>query len=281
MRFWLGACTLFMLAALFGCQGAQTLGGTPAPKTYRKIVSLSPGTTELILSFGQMDVVKGRTESCDFPESAKQIPIVASVKPNYEKLAAIKPDLVLYDATLTSEDDLEKVKQIGGVDVFGMEVHSLNEFIDWLYRFGTKTGTETMISEYVDKLQVARERAIATASKPAAKVAVLLGDPTSGYMIAGKNSFVADIVRASGAEAVGPEDKIFVPMNVEALLALDPDVIFTGGDAAKILQDPRLKTIKAVKNRKVARVNPDVLLRAGSRVDQLIRALFVFVQSGQ
>ncbi|RYG87739.1 cobalamin-binding protein, partial [bacterium] len=72
-----------------GCQQAQAIGGKARPTIYRRIVSLSPSTSEVLVSNGIP--LSGRTAACDYPANVKSVPVVAGVKPDYEALAKVKP----------------------------------------------------------------------------------------------------------------------------------------------------------------------------------------------
>ena len=62
----------------------------------RRIVSLIPTTTEILVSAGLAERVVGRTEWCDWPAAAAAIPSVGGgFPPNVEAVAARRPDLVV------------------------------------------------------------------------------------------------------------------------------------------------------------------------------------------
>lgn len=276
MRFWSATVLLLLCLAVVGCRDEVVVGGKPAPKVYKRVVSLSPNTSEILGWLPTIESFKGRTQSCNYPQSISSVPVVGSVKPNYEKLAEIQPDLILYDGSLYTDDDIAKLKQLPGVELFPMKVNTVDAYIDWLYRFGAKIGQETTVSEFVDKVVAARERAAGSPPNPRPRVLVLMGEPQLGYMAAGTKSFVADVVKCAGGDPLGPDSEKYEPANIESLLSMNPDAIVTGGDALAILKDPRLASVKAVRSKAVARIDPDVLYRTGQRVDRLIEALYVF-----
>lgn len=264
----LGALFFLLLAFVVGCDGSQHIGGTPESKRIATVISLSPSTSELMGQYGEGLALIGRTASCNYPAYLSTAPIVGDVKPDYEKIKEIGPDVILYDASLYNENDVAKIKELG-IRVIPMDVHTIDEFIDFLHKAGSQLGKETRFSEYVDKIYAARGSAQTIAGDHRKKVAVLMGG-SGEYMIAGLKSFQADLVRASGGDPVGPDVPNFVQANVESLIRLSPDVILSDGHAEQILKDPRLASLSAVKKRNVADINADVLLRAGSRVDTFI-----------
>lgn len=278
MRFWTGRCltTLALIVALLlaGCQRPSVVGGRPPDKFYRVIVSLSPDTTELIGNFGFLSVLKGRTQACNYPRNVATVPVVCDVKPHYEKISAMHPDLIVYDEDLFSDAERLKLKELG-FELMPMRAHSLAEFEDFLYRLGAITMSATKYSEYVDRIEAARQLALANQPEPKPKVAILMGGPGGEYWVDGKQSFRAQIVSIAGGVPVGPEGTRFQPANIEALVAMNPDVILVAGkdQARPVLNDPRLKSIAAVRRMSVVGIDPDVLLRTGARVDLLIKTV--------
>ena len=61
----------------------------------RRIVSIIPSTTELLYDVGAGEQVAGVTTYCDWPPEAKQKPKIGDIVVDYEKLAALKPDVVV------------------------------------------------------------------------------------------------------------------------------------------------------------------------------------------
>lgn len=271
MRF--GHILLVFLISLvvIGCKETQTVGGKPMPKPVASIVSLSPSTTEITM-IGAFDRLRGRTRSCNFPSGLDSIEIVGDVKPLYEKIVAVKPEVIVLEGSLYSPADIEKLKStVPGATLIEFKASTVDSFIDQLYRFGSATNTELDISRYVDKIRAARSRFSSNPSP--AKVAVVMGGGSEPLMVNGTKSFLADVVRAAGMEPVGPDTDKFSPTSPEALLALGAKAIFVPEDPNVVLNDPKLAALEAVRNKKVFGVEADVLLRAGSRVDTLIDAL--------
>jgi iron complex transport system substrate-binding protein len=287
----LPAALLAVIMFLVGCANPQHSGGYLHPNPPKSVVSLSPSASELLGVNLPLGVLKGRTASCNFPGNVLEIDVVGDVKPNYEKIAALKPDLVVVDRSLYSDQEVEKLKDLK-LDVLVMDVQTVDQFQGFLELLGSRIDQPMKLSEYNDKIYSIRKVARSSPPNPKPKVAILLTG--NGYMIAGRNSFYADCVRSAGGEPVGPESKRFEKANIEALIAWNPDIIVVGASPEKmvtdttgmyddapteadaVLQDARLKPIAAIRNGRVAAINQDILLRAGGRVDRLINNLYQF-----
>lgn len=269
---------LGLLLGVVGCGADESVRfrAVRPDKIYRSFVSLSPGATEILAQNVDVMLLKGRTASCNYPDSIKGVPVVASVKPNYEKIASIKPDLLVYDAVLYSEADIARLKGVG--ETFAFKANTLDGFLEELAQLGSLTGKETGLSGYIDKIVDERSAAQGDPITPKPRVVFLMAGRGSAHMVLGTGSFLADVVRASGGEPVGPEADRFVTTDPERLVALNPDVILVADDkqgagTQAILADPALRAVAAVKSRRVVPINADYAVRRGARVDKLIQAL--------
>src|SRR5258705_2203952 len=100
---------LFVVLVLAGCRPC----GRPAVGPSQRVVSLLPSFTEILFAIGAGDRVVGRTQWCDYPPAALQVPSVGDgMPPNIEAVAARKPDLVvLYNSgpNVTAARQLERI----------------------------------------------------------------------------------------------------------------------------------------------------------------------------
>lgn len=243
------------------------------------VVSLSPSTTEIVASTFDSRQLVGRTAADNFPMTVSSVPVVAEVKPDFEKIKKAAPGLVLYDGDLYNESDIKRIESMG-IATYAIKAKTVAEFEKQLYELANKLGSETNVSGYVDRIE--RERGAAEGSQPtpAPKVALILGGSGGSLLVAGKGSFQADVMKIVGGEIVGPDADKFAPMSPEALVVGAPDVIVLATskesaekDFAALKADPRLRTIPAIKNGKVTALNQDEVVRKGGRVDKFISNL--------
>lgn len=230
-----------------------------------------------MFSVGDSRKLRGRTQYDDYPTTAATIPVVASVKPDYEAIKKAAPDLIIYDGDLYGPADVEKIKSLGA-DTIVFKAHDLAGFKKELYEFGNKIGGETNVDSYVDRI----DREVGSASEGLAKplkVAVVIAGGGSP-MVAGTKSFQAEIVKIAGGTPVGPDSDVFVKLSPEAFVASVPDVVVlatnkasAAADAASLKADARLKTVPAIAGNHIIALDANVVLRRGSRVDSFIKDL--------
>jgi len=268
-KFW-ALAALVCLTLLSGCEQPQRgIEGRPIEKP-KRVVSLSPSTTEIVSQIGLANSMQGRSSSCDFPEGVRQVPVVVDgTKPDFEKIAQIRPEVIVFDGNLFGDDVKQKLLQTGAT-LFDISPSTIAEYEDRVLEFGSMTGTITRTSDMVDKVHNAAETAASKVPEPRVKGCVLMTG-SGEFLTAGKGSFVADVLKTCGVDVIGADSKLFAAMPVEQLVAADPELIFTGfGEGEKILKDPRLASTRAVRLRHVYEVRSDILYRTGARVEAFI-----------
>jgi len=263
-----------------GCAPKQVNYVKPRPKFYKNVISLSPSTTEIIASDADLTILKGRTAACDFPPAmVKPIQVVAAVKPDFEAIQGIKPDLVLCDKLLYSPQEIDQIKTQTHADVFTIDANTVDGYVQQLQQLGSMVAAEMRFNEYLGRVIAAKNSAIGGKPATTPKVAIILPGSGGNDLICGTDSFLADVVKISGGTMVGPKGEKFMSMNPEELVSLNPDVIIVNGtkddtsSATSLLKDPRFQAVKAIKSQNLQAVETSILERRGARVDQLITSV--------
>jgi iron complex transport system substrate-binding protein len=274
---WLSAGIAAFAAMSLGCVGTtDQIGGKPREDEDLKVVSLSPSTTEIAARTSISQKIVGRTASCNFPPNIASIPIVMDgVSPDFERIAASGAKLAVYDKALFDEADMAKLKELG-IEALGMDSSSLVGYEEFALRVAKRMGGETQISEYIDQIyaRITENKVADGAPKP--RIMFVMGSEGE-YMVAGKNSLLGDITGRLNGDIHGPDGSLWQTMNVEAILAAQPQAIIAAGNAERILADPRLAGLPAVKTRLVVDVEPDVLMRAGQRMHHMSEAIGIIL----
>ncbi len=123
---------------LFACHTSARRHDAPA----QRVVSLLPSFTEILFAIGAGDRVVGRTQWCDYPPAARDIPSVGEgLPPNVESVLARRPDLVvLYNAgpNVTAAKQLERA----GVQTVLIDLNRLEDLGPAARTLGRLTGRQ-------------------------------------------------------------------------------------------------------------------------------------------
>ena len=262
-------------------EDVRSISLTSTPQlTVSRVVVLANGVAEIIQSLNAQAIIVGRDISST-EDSLADIPIITSghqVLP--EKVIALKPDLVLIDASTGPKAAIATIKAAGITVVQTPESWSLKDLPIKVRAVGQAIGAQDQAEELVKQLS----QSLSTSSiKNSPRVAFLyLRGTSSVYLIGGAGSGADSLLTAIGAVDVGAQtlDRPFNTLTAESLAALNPDVILvmskgleSVGGIDGLLKLPGVAQTRAGKNAAVIDVDDSLLLSFGPRTPSLVDAL--------
>ncbi len=205
---------------------------------YERIISLAPSLTRDVYLLGIQDKLVGVTMYC--PDFAKGKENVGSVQaPNLERIAALKPDVVLATKDGNDRRTVDKLRSMG-INVYVLGSPSTidticSEFIELGKYLGVEATAKTIVKQAREKIQTVRTHIPANGQK---KVFWQVG--AHPIFTVSKNSFVNEFMALSGVKNVFQDLKARYPqITREAVIAADPDIIII------VTMDGEMSTEKA------------------------------------
>lgn len=195
-------------------------------------------------------------------------PLISSMKPgsqklpdfknkntfNIEQAIALNPDLVLINAKSKKLiDDAEK----HNLKVFAVNAESIDQLQSTMKNLGMALGKEDKADEfikyYTQKIDFVKNKVKTVDQKNRPKVYIAGSDM---FSTAGKDMFQNSMVELCGGTNVSSSlNGGWVKISLEQLLQWNPDVIvltqYCGVKPEDVLNNPNLKNLNAVKNKKV------------------------------
>lgn len=268
--------SLVFLVALAGCGPSERtfkdgLGNEFALKgTPKRIASLSPALTETVFALGLGDRMVGVSTYCNRPAEALEVEKIGDAyNINFEKLVALKPDLVLVAGTKDFESQAKKDMDRLGLPVYVSGPSTVAEVLADIENLAKVLGVEKAGKELVAKLQDQIDAATASSSGDGARPKVFVAIDPELWTV-GSTSFISDVIRVAGGEnVVGDVPDQYLQISMEDLLTKDPDVILIAvpeDQAQALMNRPGWESLRAVKEGKVSFVNPDLISRPGPGV---------------
>lgn len=230
---------LFLIILCAGanlCFAAGKKTKKASPKSDIRIVSLGPSATEVIFAIGAQDLLVARTDLCDYPSEAKNIPSVGGFAGNtlsLESIISYEPTLVYLFAEM--HEGFVKPLQDLGIQVYRSNATSIEAVKNEVLDIGKLTGHEKQAQKVVKEMD---EKLNRTKKMYETKIAADGKLPTvywevwhSPMMSCGKNSFMGDIIAKAGGKNIFADEEAAYPMvSEEAVLLANPDFIFYSGD---------------------------------------------------
>ncbi len=259
---------LFVVLVLAGCRPS----GRPAVGPSQRIVSLLPSFTEILFAIGAGDRVVGRTQWCDYPPAALNIPSVGDgLPPNIEAVMARQPDLVvLYNAgpNVTAAKQLERA----GIQTVLIDLNRLEDLGPATRTLGRLTGRE----EQAESLAIMLD-SLAGRPPPPARTSLAFVVWDNPPIIIGHGSYLDQLASQAGARNVFSD--VAAPsaqVSLETIVARDPQwiaVLSDSGTAPGFAKRREWRAVRAVRDGHFLLLAGSLFGRPGPRSGEAIRQL--------
>lgn len=248
-----------------------TIVGVP-----KRIVSLSPSTTELLFSLGLGDSIVGVTEHCNYPEEALTITKVGSGTLegiSREAILNAKPDLILckWDNHRPLVETFERVN----IPIVGLGPENIDQLFEEARLLGKiskrQAQADALIASMQSRLDRLRQAVHDIAPPQRKKVFYEVWD--TPLMTAGPQSFIGELL------VLGRMDNIFHDtanryprVSSESVVERNPDVILaptTHGEKVRfetLANRAGWENVSAIKNHQVFLIDGDQVSRCGPRL---------------
>lgn len=231
------------------------------------IVSLAPDVTETLFAIGAGNKVKGRTQYCNYPTQVSAIKNVGSMTdPSIETVVDINPELIIA-ATHYKEEVLKKLQTAKIAIVVKDSPNTLEEMYADTLKLGAIVNrnyeARALVSSMKSKVETVKMYTNNVKNKPTAYYVV--GTGQYGEYTAGKDTFVAELIRIAGGINVA-DDVTGWKYSLEKLIDKNPDIIFgPEWDYETMTTSPNYKGLKAIRNNNFKVVNIDLFSRPSAR----------------
>lgn len=289
MRRWARAAALALGAAATPAAPAQSVvddsGATVRlARPAQRIISLSPGITELLFSAGAGARVVGVSAYSDYPAQARDLPQVARAQGiDLERIAALHPDLIVTWGSGYSPALLDALRTLG-VPVYVLEPRSLESIARSIERLGVLAGSAdapAVAAAFRERLQHLRERYAARTP-----VRVFYQVWNSPIMTLSGGHLISEVMRTCGArnvfEGLAP---LVATVDAEAVIAAQPQILLTaesgGVDRGALEGWKRYGRMPAVAAGRLVTLDADQLDRGSVRVLDATESLCEIVEGAR
>ena len=251
------------------------LGLNNSPDKPARIVSLAPNLTEILFALGLDEKIVAVSNNSDYPAAAANKKKVGSFwRPNTEAIIASKPDLVITLRTEQQKSVADSLKRLW-FNVLTLKIEKIVELFTAIQKIGTATGCKQRSDELVKNISN-QLNLLQSKVSSADKVKVLWVVQVEPLRVAGRNTFINELVELAGGEnAIGPTIQQYPPISSEELLVCGAETIIQSamgtGDipgqqqAAQAFWS-KFAALPAVKNNRIYVIESDTTLRLGPRL---------------
>ena len=243
----------------------------------QRIVSLSPGITELLFAAGAGSRVVAVSEYSDFPEAARQLPSVARAQGiDLERIAALRPDLIVTWGSGYSAALLAALRRLR-CPVYVLETRTLEAIAGALERLAALSGTAAQGAAAAAQFRARRAR-LEQRYSALAPVRVFYQVWNSPVMTLSGGHLVSEALRSCGARNVFSQlAPLVATVDVESVIAAQPELIVSaeagGVDRGALASWRRYAQIPAVAQNRFLTLDADRMDRGSPRILEAMQAL--------
>lgn len=196
-----------------------------------RIVTLAPHLAELVHAVGAGEMLVGVSSWTDSPPDAQALPVIGDAfAVDQEQLALLEPDLLLAWESGTAASIVERLVA-RGFRVETVKTRSLDDVAQALEAIGRLTGHEEGGRRAAADFRNGVAR-LARQHSDAAGIRVFYQISRSPLYTVNGAHFVSELIRACGGRNVFADlDELAPLVDVEAVLARDPEVVLASADS--------------------------------------------------
>lgn len=266
---------LITLLVLAGCN-AQT-----NETKQERIISLMPSNTEILYALGMEDEMIGVSTVDDYPKSVKKLEQFDAMKLNYEALLKVKPTMIFAHESMKSQEKVLKRLSDKGIKVVTVkDAQNFDEMYASIDQIGQAVKKEKEADKLEAKIKKEIDDVVNTYSKKLSGKKVLIEvSPAPEIYTGGKDTMFDDMIHKLGSVNVFHDIKGWQPVNSEAIIKRDPDVIIATSDMTdkayreSVEKRGGFSNVNAVKQGAVYTIEADYISRPGPRIAKGLKEL--------
>lgn len=242
----------------------------------QRVVALAPSLAELAFAAGAGGRLVGVARHSDFPGAARAIPEIGdAARVDFERIAALKPDLILAWKSGNPAADVGRLESLG-YPAFVSEPARLADISRVLNAIGALVGTLPDAAKAAAAFE--REiRALRGRYATAHKVRVFYLIWHRPLLTVNGAHMISDVIALCGGENVFKDLAQLTPnVSLEAVIVANPEVILGGGSSGgekEFTTQWRDSALEPLRSLPAYYVNPDHIQRQTPRIVEGARAV--------
>ena len=194
----------------------------------RRIVSLVPSQTELLFDLGLGARVVGVTKFCIHPAEARTAAaVIGGTKNfNFDKIAALKPDLIIGNKEENYQQGIEELA--ANYPVWLSDISSLPDALDMIRRVGFIAGAKEKAAALADTVEASFAALTTPGNQTAISAAYFIW--RKPYMVAATGTFIDDMLRRAGFANVFAGLSRYPEITAEQLVSAAPQRLFLSSE---------------------------------------------------
>ena len=193
------------------------------PNPPKRIVSLVPSQTELLVDLGLRERIVGVTKFCIHPKGLKKEKTVIGGTKNFhfDKIDALNPDLIIGNKEENYQEGIERLAE--KYPVWISDISTLDDAYRMIGRIGELTDTSIKAKEVVSEIKEGLEKDF---KFKGSAVYLIWKDP---FIAVGSNTFIDSLLDKAGFKNLIPESR-YPEIDLEQIVNLNPEFLLLSSE---------------------------------------------------
>ncbi|NRD19567.1 ABC transporter substrate-binding protein [Winogradskyella eckloniae] len=196
-------------------------------KIPKRIISLVPSQTELLVDLGLESVIVGVTKFCIHPNTIrKSAGVVGGTKQvNLQKIKDLHPDLILCNKEENTKEMIASMATIAPIHI--SDVYNLNDCFELIHMYGDLFNVEAKALELIQAIAKERNR-FKLLKQPIIKVAYFIWK--NPWMVVASDNFIDEMLSEAGFVNVFKDQKRYPIIELNSPLLKEADVVLLSSE---------------------------------------------------
>jgi iron complex transport system substrate-binding protein len=248
----------------------------PVPAPARRIVSMNPSLTRILVALGARSALIGVDEfSARAEPRVADLPRVGGLySPSLEAVVALQPDLVALVPSLEQREFRAQLEALE-VPVLVLDPVRFADVLHTITALGARVGRIDAARARVDAIEKTRDAVLRATRELRQPRAVLVLQREPLFLVGGGN-FLDEMITMAGGRNLGAGlDETWPRSSLEWLVAAAPDVILDSDDDVQPAAEywARWPSLPAVRDGRVIALDPGLVTLPGPDLDRALELL--------
>ena len=236
-------------------------------KTPKRIISLVPSQTELLVDLGLEASIVGVTKFCVHPKHLRMSKVVVggTKQINLEKIKALRPDIILCNKEENTKAIIESLEGIAPIHI--SDIYNLEDSYELIKLYGELFKVKDKASNIISTIQNERvefQNKITSSEKP--MVAYFIWK--NPWMIAASNTFIDVMLDESGFQNVFKDEERYPEIDLNNSKLKNADFIFLSSEPFPFKEEHVSELKSSFQEKTIKIVDGELFSWYGSRLQK-------------
>lgn len=230
----------------------------------KRIVSLVPSQTELLVDLGLESSVVGITKFCVHPSYLrKQKNVVGGTKQvNIFKIKDLEPEIILCNKEENTKDIVAELEKIAPVHI--SDINTILQCFELINMYGELFNVQVKAQELIQRIEKERVDFRQSFTEPRLKVAYFIWK--NPYMVVGSETFINEMLLEAGFINVFKDDSRYPEIELNHPKLLEADMIFLSSEPYPFKEEHIRELSRQFPEKQVLIVDGELFSWYGSRL---------------